>query len=70
MKLRNLIHQLRHENSAVGEVTREIERDDKYLSFKDESKLKDYFRVKLFKKGMLNGFVELLFVHELLNSTY
>tara|TARA_R110002050_G_scaffold300786_1_gene472689 strand:- start:29531 stop:29740 length:210 start_codon:yes stop_codon:yes gene_type:complete len=68
MKLKRLIQQFRYENSAVGDATREITKDEKYLTLQDESKFKDYFRKKLFKKGMLNGFVELLFVHELINS--
>ena len=68
MKLQNLIHQLRYENSAVGEVTREIESDNMYTSFKDESKLKEYMSKKMLQKGMISGFSELLMVHELINS--
>jgi hypothetical protein len=68
MKLRQLIHQLRNENSILGEVTREIESDTNYSSLTDENSLKDYLRKRLYKKGMLSGFVELLFTHELING--
>ena len=68
MKLQNLIHQMRGENSAIGEVTRAIEQDSHYGSLKDESKLKEYMSKKMFQKGLLTGFVELLSVHELINA--
>ncbi len=67
MELQKLIHRLRYENSCIGEVTREIESDKQYYSFRDESKLKDYLNRKLLKKGMLNEFVELLWLHETIN---
>ena len=68
MKLQNLIHRFRNENSAVGDVTREIEKDTLYTSFKDESKLKKYMSERMLQKGMISGFAELLRVHELINA--
>jgi hypothetical protein len=68
MELQKLIHQLRHENSSIGTVAREMEQDAQYTSFKDESKLKEYMSRKMVRKGLLTGFVELLAVHELINS--
>ena len=68
MKLQNLIHKMRHENSPLGEVTREIENDANYASYQNEQKLKEYLRKKMKQKGMLNSFVELLSIHELINQ--
>ena len=68
MKLQKLIHQLRHENSPIGDVTREIEKDKIYTSFKNETKLKEYLSRQMLQKGMISGFAELLSVHELINS--
>ena len=67
MKLQNLIHKLRDENSKLGEVTREIENDSNYYSYQNEQKLKDYLNEKMIQKGMLNSYVELLSIHELIN---
>lgn len=67
MKLKNLIHTLRNENSKLGEVTREIENDRNYHSYTNEQKLKDYLSKKMNQKGMLTSFVELLAIHELIN---
>lgn len=67
MKLKNLIHKLRNENSPLGEVTREIENDSQYHSYQSESRLKEYLSQKMKQKGMLTGFAELLSIHELIN---
>ncbi|MFT5878865.1 MAG: hypothetical protein ACJA2N_001479 [Salibacteraceae bacterium] len=67
MKLQNLIHTLRNENSSLGECTREIERDSDYHTYKNEQKLKSYLSEKMKKKGMLGSFAELLSIHELIN---
>jgi hypothetical protein len=67
MELKNLIHKLRNENSKLGEVTREIENDRNYHSYQNEQKLKDYLSKKMNRKGMLNDFVELLSIHEIIN---
>jgi len=69
MKLQTLIHRLHNEKSKIGDVTREIEKDQMYYSYKDEARLKDYLNKKLLSKGMLTGFVELLALHELINYT-
>lgn len=67
MKLKNLIHKLRNENSPLGEVTREIENDSQYHSYQNESRLKEYLSQKMKQKGMLTHFAELLSIHELIN---
>ncbi|MGB0805431.1 MAG: hypothetical protein ACPGRC_01995 [Salibacteraceae bacterium] len=67
MKLQNLIHKLTDENSKLGEVTREIENDSNYHSYQNEAKLKDYLSKRMIQKGMLQSFVELLSIHELIN---
>mgnify|MGYP001038930234 CR=1 FL=1 len=67
MKLKNLIHTLRNENSKLGEVTREIENDRHYHSYTNEQKLKDYLSKKMNQKGLLTSFVELLSILELIN---
>lgn len=67
MKLKNLIHQLSGENSAMGEVTREIEKDENYSEYKDEKRLKDYLNKKMLKKGMHDAYISVLLTHELIN---
>ena len=67
MELQQLIHSLSSENSTLGEVSREIEKDSKYYSYKDEKALKSYLNQKLLHKGMLVGFCELLATYELIN---
>lgn len=67
MKLKNLIHKLRNENSKLGEVTREIENDCNYHSYHNEQKLKDYLFKKMLQKGLVTSFAELLAIHEFIN---
>lgn len=67
MNLQELIHSLSRENSNLGEISREIEKDKKYYSYRDEKALKDYLNRKLLRKGMLVGFCELLATYELIN---
>jgi hypothetical protein len=68
MKLQNLIHKMRNENSYLGEVTREIESDSNYFSYQNEQRLKEYLRDRMKQKGMLSEFAELLSIHELINQ--
>jgi hypothetical protein len=68
MELKKLIHQLRHENSRMGEVTREIEKDKRYYSLQNVAQLKEYLNKRLIRKGFLNEFVELLRIHEIIHE--
>ena len=68
MELKKLIHQLRHENSRMGEVTREIEKDKRYYSVNNAPQLKEYLNRKLVRMGFLNEFVELLRIHEIIHE--
>jgi len=68
MELQKLIERLHNEKSRIGNVTREIEKQRMYGIYKDESKLKEYLRKRMKKKGLLTDFVELLSIHELINA--
>lgn len=68
MKLQQLIQKLSDENSKMGEITRMIKGDKNYHSFKNEQNLKEYLSKKMNQRGMIQGFAELLSVHELINQ--
>jgi len=68
MELQKLIQRLHHEKSRIGDVTREIEKQRMYHVYTDESRLKEYLSKRMKKKGLLTDFVELLSIHELINS--
>ena len=68
MELQKLIQRLHHEKSRIGNVSRVIEKQRMYNTYKDESRLKHYLSKRMKKKGLLSDFVELLTIQELINS--
>lgn len=68
MKLHELIHTLSTENSPLGELSRDIERDGHFSNEINEQHLKEYLNKKTLKSGRHSQFVDLLFLQEIINN--
>jgi uncharacterized protein (DUF1919 family) len=68
MKLHDLIHTLSRENSPLGELSRDMERDRHFDHKVNERHLKEYWNKKTLKSGRHGLFVDLLNIQELINN--
>lgn len=67
MKLQELIHVLSTENSALGEFSRDVEKDEQITTTTPEKRLKEYLHRKTLRSHKHAIFVELLFIQEIIN---